>query len=836
MKRQLIASAVATALSTGFTATTQAQQLEEVVVTAQKRAQSVQDVGISITAMGGNEMEQLGILNTADLAEFVPNMEMALSGDSDIPIVVVRGVGLQDYNPNNTPTTAFFVDDVYLPYGVYGSFALFDSERVEVLKGPQGGLYGRNSTGGAINVISRKPNFEEMEANAAVDVGNYGTTNFRGGVSAPLGDTVAARLALQAERSDGYYKNTYLNKDQGGKDKNQARLTLSFEPTDTFAADLRLTYGTDKSEVGIPELEGYLDPDANLEQATLLVGVGFPDMNIPWNPSYDVDGNQVGESPAYCDAVLRTGIPDKSCVTMNRKTPDGKYRGGDATIREKDDEYKAAALNLNWDLGAVTLVSVTSYTDLQFVATNGSGSVGVGPQQNAEDWEALGEALGRINGGSVDDAYITEYNNDIESWSQELRLLSNSDGDFSWMLGAIYAEDDLEEDRYCEFTSNLYFDWAVFPGCGSMPYEQNTEALSVYGQINWQFTDTLRLIADARYTSEKKDYLGSVYINDGAYTCVANGLEDLDLCAEFTGFDPVTGLFPLAVGAKADYDESEPSWKVNLDWTPGDDLLVYGSVAHTFKSGGFFGGFFFSPDEIVAYDPETNTALELGFKSTLLDGAMQFNGAIFRYDYQDWQGNLQTFSLSGDDGGAVFSGLTNLGDVETLGAEIDVRWLPLEGLDLRLGLGWLDTEVTDVSDGGSNSPDTVSGVTNIFGDVVDIKGNEINDAPKFSANLYARYDFDITDNLGAAVQGTLAWTDDYYLSVSNEPYAEEEGVTLVNARAELYSLSSGWNIAIWGKNLTDEAYRTSTNDDGVYSNYSNWSAPRTYGATLSYEF
>lgn len=836
MKRQLLVGAMAAALGTGFAATALAQGvLEEVIVTAQKRAESAQDIGISIAALGGDELEQLGIFSAADLSEYVPNMELALSGDSDIPIVVIRGVGLQDFNPNNTPTTAIFVDDVYLPYGVYGSFALFDSERVEVLRGPQGGLYGRNSTGGAINVISRKPSFETVEADISGDVGNYGTGNLRGGISVPLGDLFAARLATQVERSDGYYRNTYLGKDQGGKDKNEARLTLSFEPTDTFAADLRLTYGTDKSEVSIPELEGYLDPNANLAQAVDLLGAGFPDMNVPWNPILDEDGNQVGEAPAFCDAVLRTGIPDKSCVTMNRATPDGKYRGGDAKIRHKDDEYQAAALNLDWDLGPVTLVSITSYTDLQFVATNGSGSVGVGPQQNGEAWEALGAALGRINGGSVADAYITVYDNNIDSWSQELRLLSNSDGAVSWMLGAVYAEDDLQEDRYCEFTSNLYFDWAVFPGCGTMPYEQNTEAMSAYGQVSWQFTDTLRLTADARITKEQKDYAGDVYINDGSYICLANGLEDPQLCAAETGFDPETGLFPLAVGAKADYDETEPSWKVNLDWTPVDDLLVYGSVAHTFKSGGFYGGFFFDADEITAYDPETNTSVELGFKSTLLNGAMQFNGAVFRYDYKDWQGNLQSQSLSGADGGAVFTALTNLGDVETLGAELDLRWLPLEGLDLRLGLGWLDTEVTDVAR-TSDNPDVITGVTNIFSQVVDIKGNEINNAPNFSANLFARYDFNLSSSLGAAVQGTVAWTDDYYLSVSNEPYSKEDGVALVNARAELYSLNSGWTVAIWGRNLTDESYRTSTNDDGIYSNYSNWSAPRTFGATLSYRF
>lgn len=156
-----------------------ASAFEVIEVTAQKRVQRMQDVGIAISAFKADELEDLGAYQASALAEFIPNMEVAVSDDSGIPIFVIRGVGLQDYNTNNTPNTAVVVDDVYQPYGIYSAFAMFDTDRVEVLKGPQGGLYGRNSTGGAISFSSKRPELETTEANVAVDYGNYNSLNIQ---------------------------------------------------------------------------------------------------------------------------------------------------------------------------------------------------------------------------------------------------------------------------------------------------------------------------------------------------------------------------------------------------------------------------------------------------------------------------------------------------------------------------------------------------------------------------------------------------------------------------------------------------------------------------------
>lgn len=813
--------------ATTAVAQTQEGMLEEVTVTAQKREQSIQEVAISIVAFGSEELERRRILSVSELTEHVANVEMGLSPDNEIPIFTIRGVGLQDYNANNTPTTALVVDDVYQPYGIFGAFNLFDTERVEILRGPQGGLYGRNSTGGAVNIVSRKPGFDNAEGNTAFDVGNYGTLNFRGGASVPFGETFAARFAAQYDGSDGYYYNTYLNRDVGGKDKLQTRLTLSFAPIETFSADLRLTYGRDKSEVSLPELAGYLDPDTRLEGP--WVDLGGPAMNVPFTPEGD---------PVYCDAVLATGIPDGTCINANGWRPDGDpYSGPDSEARRNDDTFKAVALNLNFDFERMSLVSVTSFTRMDFFHTNNIGSLGIAPYQNPEEWIAFGRAVGRLNGGAVDPNYVTRYNSDIDAWSQEFRLLSNSGGPFSWMLGAVYQEDDLHENRNCEFPANLFFDWNVFPGCGTMIYDQTTEVWSVYGQLVYQLSDRFELTLDGRYTREKKTYDGGVWINDGPWACLLYIGVDPDTCMAIGYLDPVTNLFPLAVGAHADYDEKDPSFKANLNYSVSDNALLYFSVGQTFKSGGFFGGFFFSPDAIVAYRPETNLAYELGMKSTWAGGRVRLNGAVFRYDYTDFQGNLNAQSKTGGGGGAVFSGLTNLGDVETTGAELDLTWLPTDGLTLGLGLGWLDTEITAVADQGFTDPDIIVGVTNILAQTVEIVGNELNRAPQTSGNAFARYEFGLTESVDASLQVEANWTDDYYLSVSNEPWSREGGVTLLNASAQFFwGADRDWSLTFWGRNLTDETYRTSYNDDGIFDLYTNWSQPRTYGLTLAYTY
>lgn len=820
--RYLIGSAVG-ALVTMAGTPALAQEAESpaddgiIIVTAQKRAQNVQDVPMSITALGGDDLESMGVTSSAGLTEFVPNVELASNGDGASQIIVIRGVGLQDYNANNTPTTSMVVDDVYLPYNVMAPFSLFDTERVEILKGPQGGLYGRNTTAGAVSFVSRKPHMGRTEANAAVDIGNYGTVNVRGGVSVPLGDSVAFRLAGQHDDSDGWYHNDFLDTDVGGQNRTLLRGTLSIEPSSNFTADLRLTYGIDKSEASLPEIVGTLDPNASVSVLDEFGLTGFlPDMNIPYLPGV--------AGPAYCPSYVATGIPGSECINMARLTGDGDpYRGVDNAVYRFDDDFISGSLALSLDAGPVQIVSISSYSELDYNHKNGDGVV---DQNNNPAWTPLTPS---------GELWQAGYTSKIKAYSQELRLLSNSTGPVTWLAGISYNKDDFSEVRRAVFEENVYWNTFGFPGGGILVYDQGTEAWSGYGQVGAELTDRLTLTVDARYTHETKDYSGNGMIADGDLTCLLFGIDDAT-CATLK--DPVYGgiAIPLALEGiappyTADYKENMFSWKVNLGYEF-DNAMVYANVGKGYKSGGFFGGFMNAADSILPYEPESNLAYEIGFKSNFAGNMIQLNGAVFHYDYKKWQGILTVFDTTNP--GAGFRGLTNLGDVSVWGADLDLWARPADGLDIRLGLGLLDTEIkkTYVPD----IPNVIVGVSDAFNNIIDPVGNEIPQAPSFSLNGMVRYEFPVGDGgLMAAFQISGSYTDDYFFSVVNSPFSREKGYARFNARLELFQ-EDGWGVALWGRNLTKEVHRTSIWGDGLDNAWAEYAAPRTWGLTLSYDW
>ncbi len=835
MKRALGCALMAATALTAAPAIAQ-DALEQITVTAQKREQSANDVGIAISVLSGSDLEALGARSAMDVTEHMPNVELFEAGYTGLPVFVVRGVGLIDENPNNTPTNSMYADDVYLPYNVMMPFAMFDADRVEVLRGPQGGLYGRNTTGGALNFVSRKGNFEQTEGNVSVDFGDFGFVGMAAGASFPMSDTVAGRIAFQYDKSDGHYRNTFLNEDVGGVDRLMTRATLSFQPSDNFSADLRLVYGRDKSEEGLPEVSGTLDPNAVFDWGTAL---GLPPLSLPWG----FDGNTETFFPVHCTSLVNEGIPDSSCINNGGLTADGMpHTGVDDQVHKQDTEFKSAALNLSFELPSVTLMSITSLQDYSSINPMADGVVL--PVNADPAWDNIN--LGGYRTYPLTPFINQQFNPDIDAFSQEFRLVSTGDGSVSWMAGAVWAEDEMDLVSPTEFFGNVGWNILQFPGGGTMGYNQKTEAWSVYAQTRFDMSDAWALTLDARYTDEQKDYAGWGYVNDGPMTCVlVFGLgPDDDLgafdptlagltCRQVLGIDQ-DNHFSLS-GADvitSAYDQGEFSWKVNLDFRPSDTTLVYGSIGQGFKSGGFFGGWLVAP-EVEAYKPEKNLAYELGFKSTLADGRMQLNGAIFRYDYTDWQGLL---NIIDGNTGAQFLGLTTLGDQETTGAEIDLRWLPAEGWDIRFGLGWLDTKITKLAPPPDLGPGTSVNVIDETNQPVNVLGNKTPYSPEITANALVRYDFAAFGDNFMAIQVDGSYSDDYFLNVANTRWGKESGYSKVNARVEIYSGSDTWHLALWGRNLSDEINRTSLYNDGLDNFWQDYSAPRTYGITLGYSF
>ena len=824
MKRVLGCAVIAATALTAAPAIAQ-DVLEQITVTAQKREQSANDVGIAISVLSGSDLEALGARSAMDITEHMPNVELFEAGYTGLNVFVVRGVGLLDENPNNTPTNSMYADDVYLPYNVMMPFAMFDADRVEVLRGPQGGLYGRNTTGGALNFVSRKGNFDESEGNVSLDVGDFGYYGVTGGISIPMSDSVAGRIAVQYDKSDGHYKNTFLNTNVGGVDRLNARATLSFEPTENFSADFRVTFGRDKSEEGLPEIAGNLDPNAQQDFGFFF---GLPELNLAWDVATFL--------AVYCPSLVNTGIPDSTCINNGGLTGDGMpHTGVDDEVLKQDTDFSSVALNLAYDFSNFTLMSITAVQDYKSI--NPMADAVVRPVNADPAWDNID--LGGYRTYPLTPFINQQFNSDIEAFSQEIRLLSTGDGNVNWMIGGVFAKDDFVFESPTEFFGNVGWNMFQFPGGGTMGFVQETEATSVYGQLSFAMGDSWGLTVDARQTDEKKDYNGWGYVNDGPLTCVmlfgAGPDDDLGgfTCREVLGIGPdnhfsLTGADTIT----SKYDEGVTTWKVNLDFRPSDNTLIYGSIGEGFKSGGFFGGWLIAP-QVEAYKPEKNLAYELGFKSTLAGGRAQLNGAIFRYDYTDWQGLL---NIVDGNTGAAFLGLTTLGDQETTGAELDLRWLPADGWDIRFGLGWLDSKITKMAPPPDLGPGTSVAILNEINQPINVVGNKAPFSPELTLNAMVRYDFAVGSNMGAAVQLDGNYSDEFYLSVSNTVWSKVSGYEKLNARFELYSDDDRWKVALWARNLTDDIHRTAHYNDGLDNWWQDYSAPRTYGVTLGYNF
>jgi iron complex outermembrane receptor protein len=718
--------------------------LEEIVVTAQRREQNLQDVSISITAFSGEAINELGVTNLEELTQYVTSTELFDVRGAGQPTWVIRGVGLADFNANNTPTAAIYYDEYYLPSNVMGGIGLFDIDQVEILKGPQGGLYGRNSSGGAVRINSRRPTLDEG-TNGYIK-GSYGKWD-RHVVEAALGtgltDRLAVRIAATTDQDGGWQDTLATDRedDYGDRDFSALRAQLVYEPSDTLDLWLKLETGEDKTET------------------TLAYSRAM----------YDQSGD-------FCAAAYSGSHNEQTCLTWSNLTNFQKLTPGEngtlpseqdsngSTVMSKpinalDNSWTGINFQLNNEFDAFTLTSITGYLDYE--------------NNQVYDFDGQELTLAEEDGKA-----------DLKSWSQELRLLSNGDGPLTWLAGAIYAEDEDDEDRLIDLSDNVL----VISDRTRRTFIQESESWAAYGQTEYDLTDNWRLHGSLRYTDEEKDF------KDATSKVLGLGL-------------------PLVNGVdKSVKLDDHWSGHVGVDWNVNDDVMVYVRITQGFKSGGFFGGVAVVSAELDPYENESVTSYETGFKSTLLDGTLLLNGAAFFYDYRDVQGFTQV--LSDDEKERVLTKLGNLGDAEHTGAELDLVWAPgaLPGLIAQASVAWLDAEITD-SDTIGLDPGGVE---------VPIEGLDRGYAPEWSTALQLRYERNITERFIGAIQFDYSWRDDLVTensTLTRLDYAASsvDSYELLNARLSLTAADDSWTVAVTGKNLTDEEYLVSASTDNLGS-------------------
>ncbi|QIB65113.1 TonB-dependent receptor [Kineobactrum salinum] len=732
-------------------------QIEEVVVTAQKREQNAQDVGIAVTAFGESEVRAMRLTSADDIADSVSGVQIYNYRGKSQPSFVIRGIGTQDFAPNSAPTAAVYIDEVYLGSNIVTGFQIFDVERVEVLKGPQGTLFGRNTTGGAISYTSKRPS-DALEGYAEVGFGNYQTTETSVAVGGAVTERVRMRLSAKAsEQDEGYYKNTFTpDQNPFGPSPNFSNMKSSIGEDSHWAA--RLLTEVDIGDNGSLLLNlhgGRRDAD------TLPVTpIGFT--TIPGSGGTceaTATGGEVSD-PRFCGDAF--GYSD---------TDGDEYTVSNDYVGENEESNLGISARVEWDFGEIALTSITA-------------------------WESADKEQTADADGSPFFVFNNVTDVEFEQLSQELRLTSNTGDDLFWILGLYYAHDEIDQG----FCGDLNLALGLGAECRN-DFSQVTDNGALYGQAEYPISEKLRLTLGLRYTYEKRDFNSvNTFTDEFGNEAPANfgsGPEDDAIIDDSVSTSDLSG-------------------RLGLDYFFTEDVLFYASVSRGFKSGGYDGDFSFTRQQLEPYDEETITAYELGWKTTLADSRVRFNGAAFHYDYSGPQTRVQRVSSAG----LPFNQLINLDSASVYGLEADLAWVPTDRLHFAVSATLLDTDLSE----GRTDPALA-----LF------DGNDLPLAATESFTILGRYEYPVTERHSAVIQLDGKYNGDYELNAENLGWLAQDSYFLANARISILRNDGQWELTAWGKNLSDETFSV-----GSYSLFGAFPAfynsPRTYGVTFRYDW
>ncbi len=616
-------------------------EVPDIVVTAQRRSQSVNRVPATVTAVTGEQLRSAATTEFKDLTALTTNVSIdgAYGGGNGSANVTIRGVGLADYNDNNSAPAGIYVDDVYLVSPAMLIFGLYDLDRVEVLKGPQGTLYGRNTTAGAVSLYARTPD-GTFSGDGEARVETYDRFTVTGGVTLPLAEGLSARVSGIGDFGGGWMYNRVTRTDDNNRRYWALRGLLRWQPTDSMDLLLNVHGGRDRSGLGQYQHGGLLDPDTG----------------------------------AICAAALAGRVIDNGCVNVaGYGDTDGDRSEGDYNLRGKSryDNF-GTSLRANLDLGGATLTSITAYE--------------------------------RLNGRRIDESDAsparlleTDYGTRIAQFSQEVRLDLQLDP-VDLIVGAFYGRDVIRGSNLYDVLGEFRPEIAasgLTPASGFLPIgvdpdgvvstlfrsrtRQRSTSLAGFGHAIWSVTPELKLQAGLRYTRDTRAFRTASFYQE----------EAADL--EFYGL-PADGLI-LEADERRRWQRL--TWIAGASYEPRPGALFYATVSNGYKSGGFGGGALLDPRQAVAYDPEKITAYETGAKLSLFGRRLQLNGAFFYYDYTD----LQLFSTQ-NSGGLPIEFLTNAATARVYGIDAEAQLRVTPELNLRVGVGTAATKLLDAPNVG----------------------------------------------------------------------------------------------------------------------------------------
>ena len=775
--------------------------LEEIVVTARKREENLQDAPATIAAFTEDILESIGVSSMRDYAQLVPNMFMIETQNSSFTFVNIRGITQMR---NTDPSVAIVIDGVLSTNAIGMSQELYDIQQIEVLKGPQGALYGRNSVGGAINITTKKPT-NEVEGFIRGGAGNGDSYKIQGSVSGPLvEDKLYGRVAVNYSDSDGVRKNVTTGDESDGREDFSVRGRMIWEASENFEVDLRASVSMDEGNAlqfadAAPVWRPFPTPTSPASFGCFVGIFPTPSPQCEAGPVTIGDLNAVG-GPFQGD-VNDQDVPIQSNVNGI----------------DQRDLYNVSAL-LTWETDVGTLTSVTSYDK----ATNA----------------ARGEQPPR----TAAPAFLNSQWRDTRTWSQELRLTSPGDQPLRWIVGAYYLDTDaflsttvqrntrgidtmdtfVKDDPlpiWCNPPANG-FPTAAAVAAGGFPTDcvigfdgdsQDNTAWAVFAQFSYDITEQLEFTFSARYDEDDREQTLATPDVFLAFFCDQNNDGDCTDAVDLQFGDINTAKF----------DSFQP--KVTLRWSPLDNLTTYASYSVGFRSGGFNRpgiqaradsnrGLFppgFIPQGIFDVFPQQDlTTIETGFKWNSEDGRYIFNASGFFTEVDDYQ----TFTFNGQLNGSQI--IIPIDEMELYGIEIDAAAQFTENLSATLGFGYTASEVTAESFRG-------------------LVGNDAPQTPEYTINVGLQYSqpVEFVNNGEVFLRADYQRIGELFFMPAN--WVARDELDLVNLRGGL-AFGDGWRVEGWVRNLTDENYAgEGFNDAGGLFFYGKL---RTYGVEITKHF
>jgi len=626
------------ALSTVFTLSTPLtvfaeQVFEKIIITASKKPQTLQSSNVAVTAFSGDALRELNLTDSTDIANQTPGLNIGTPvGEGNNPSISLRGVGLNDFNDNNEGPIAVYRDNVYQSAMPGLTFQLFDLERVEVLRGPQGTLYGRNATGGLVHFISTKPT-DDLEGYANVTFAEYNQIKTEGAISGGLTDNIQARLSLATNKHDGYVKNR-IGKDANEADSLAARLQVNFDLSDDLSilvnvhsaeSDTVAPQYQHQATSGTTDFYGYSDND-----------------NDVWAGDYDRQG------------ILKI-------------------------------ESHGGSVNLNYDAGNYQFTSITAFENVEKIHqedTDVGPNAALEPQFVSDIEQFSQEFRVAFTAASVDWMFGAYYfENEVTG---ALDFLGSYPGPVvDAITGApegTFGNDSVDffgyDVDYIQKTESIGL------------FGQGEIALS----DKWMLTLGLRYTTEERTMNYQNKTTGSPDAVLNSCLIPAGDVCGFGFGGDYPGTDYFLDFSdnnPLAADINK-LDDDNVSGRISLDYTANEDLFFFANIATGFKSGGFNGGFLDFTDGVaegdVPFESEELLSYEIGAKSTLAGGDVRLNATAFYYDYK----NYQALSFSG------ISQFINNSDAVVYGADVEFVWLPGDKWDISLGASFINSEVDEV--------------------------------------------------------------------------------------------------------------------------------------------